>query len=92
MHGLSETLTSDNERKCISNRMELFLKINGITHNKTTPLWPQTHKHVEKAIESIVIEEQNWKHEWDTFLLSNRNIPDCTTFKMPSLLLVFLYC
>ena len=38
VHGLPEKLTSDNGGQCTSNEMEPFLKINGTTHNKTTPL------------------------------------------------------
>ena len=38
VHGLPETLTSDNGGQFTSNEMESFLKINGITHNRTTLL------------------------------------------------------
>ena len=57
--------------------MESFLKTKGITHNKTTLLWPQANEQVErlnqiikKAIQSSVNEGRNWKHELDTLLLS----------------------
>ena len=43
VHGLSETLTSVNWGQFASNEMEPFLKINGIIHNKTTPLWPKAN-------------------------------------------------
>ena len=38
VHRLQETLTSDNGGQFISDEMESFLKINGITHTRTTPL------------------------------------------------------
>ena len=38
VHGLPETITRDNRRQFTSNEMESFLKINGITHNRTTLL------------------------------------------------------
>ena len=38
VRGFAEILTSDNGGQSTSNEMELFLKINGIIHNKTTPL------------------------------------------------------
>ena len=38
VHRLPETLTSDNGGQFISDEMESFLKINGITHTRTTPL------------------------------------------------------
>ena len=74
--------------------MESFLKINGITHTRTTPLWPQANGQVErincvikKAIQAAINEGRNWKHELDTFLLSYRNTPHCTTSETPSFLL-----
>ena len=77
MHGLPETLTSDNGGKFTSNEMESFLKFNGITHNRTKPLWPQGNGKVErinrvikKAIQSAINKSRNWKHELDTFPLS----------------------
>ena len=66
--------------------MESFLKINGINHNRTTPLWPQANEQVKgingvitKAVQSVFKEGRNWKHELDMFLLSYRNTPYCTT-------------
>ena len=94
VHGLPETLTSDNRGQFTSNEMESFLKINGITHTRTTPLWPQANGQVErinrvikKAIQAAINEGRNWKHELDTFLLSYRNTLHCTTGETPSFLL-----
>ena len=77
-----------------SNEMESFLKINGITHTKTTPLWPQANEQVErinrvikKAIQTAINKGRNWKHELDTFLLTYRNTLHCTTGETPSFLL-----
>ena len=74
--------------------MESFLKINGISHNRTTPLWFQANGQVErinhvikKAIQDAINEGRNWKHELDTFLLSSRHTPHCTTSETPSFLL-----
>ena len=38
VHGLQETFTSNNGGQFASNEMVFFLKINGITHTRTTPL------------------------------------------------------
>ena len=38
VHGLTETLASENGGQFTPHEMESFLKINGITHNRTTPL------------------------------------------------------
>ena len=43
VHALPERLTSDNGGQLKSNEMESFLKINGITHTRTTPSWPQAN-------------------------------------------------
>ena len=48
VHGIPETLTSDNGGQFTSNEMEYFLKINCITHTRTTPLWPQADGQVER--------------------------------------------
>ena len=94
VHGLPETLTSDNGGQFTSNEMESFLKINGITHTRNTPLWPQAKGQVErinrvikKAIQAAINKDHYWKHELDTFLLSYRNTPHCTTGETPSFLL-----
>ena len=94
VHGLPETLTSDNGGQFTSDEFELFLKINGIHHNKTTPLWPQANGQVErinrvikKAIQAAVNDGLNWRNELNTFLLSYRNTPHCTTGETPSFLL-----
>ena len=48
VHGLPETLASDNGGQFTPHEMESFLKINGITHNRITPLWPQANTKVER--------------------------------------------
>ena len=95
MHGLPEILKSDNEGQFTSNEMDSFLKINGVVHSKTAPLWSQANGQVErlkrvfkKAKQSAVNEGLNWKHELGTFMLSYRYTPDCTTGETPSLLLL----
>ena len=77
MHGLPEILKSDNEGQFTSNEMDSFLKINGVVHSKTAPLWSQANGQVErlkrvfkKAKQSAVNEGLNWKHELGTFMLS----------------------
>ena len=66
VHGLPETLTSDNGGQFTSNEMESFLKINGITHTRTTPLWSQANGQVQrincvikKAIQAAITEGRN---------------------------------
>ena len=92
--GLPETLTSDSGGQFTSSEIESFLKINGIAHTRTTPLWSQANGQVErinrvikKAIQAAINEGGNWKHELDRFLLSYRNTPHCTTGETSSFLL-----
>ena len=42
---------------------------------------------IKKAIQSAINKGRNWQHELDTFLLSYRNTPHCTTGETPSFLL-----
>ena len=72
MDGLPQTPTSGNGRCIISN--EISLKFNGITYNKTTPLWSQAsgqderiNRVTKKAIQSAVNEGRNRKHDLDIF-------------------------
>ena len=70
--------------------MESFLKINGITHNKTTPLWSLANGQVEpinrvfkKIMQSAGNDGRNWKHKLDIFLWRYRNPPHCTKGETP---------
>ena len=70
--GLPEILTIENGGQFISNEIESYLKINGITHNKTTLLWLQENGQVEQINRVIklynrlltkdVIGNKNWVH------------------------------
>ena len=48
VHGLPDTINTDNGRQFVSEQFEEFLKINGITHRKVTPYWPQANGQVER--------------------------------------------
>ena len=92
-HGLPETLGDNLTLKILNLK---FLKINGITHNRSTSLWPQANRQIEpinrvikKAIQYAVNKGRNWKHELDTFLLSYRNTSHCSAGETPSFLFFF---
>ena len=79
---LPKTLTNDNGGKFTSNERESFPKINGITHTRTTLLWLEANRQVErinhvikKSIQAAINKSRNGKHELDTLLLSYRNTP-----------------
>ena len=79
---MPKTLTNDNGGKFTSNERESFPKINGITHTRTTLLWLEANRQVErinhvikKSIQAAINKSRNGKHELDTLLLSYRNTP-----------------
>lgn len=93
-HGLPITIQSDNGPQFISEEFTEFIKINGIEHMYTTPLWPRANGEVErqnrtliKAIRIAVAEGKDWRKELNTFLLAYRSTPHSTTGISPAELL-----
>ena len=65
-HGLPHIIKSDNGPPFNSNDIRLYMKENGIKHQRITPLWPQANSEVEnfmkpmkKAIQAACIEKRN---------------------------------
>jgi len=68
---------------------------NGITHHRTTPLWPQAHGEVERQNRSIMkrvriaqAEGRDWRSELDKFLIMYRSTAHTITGVSPSDLLL----
>ena len=53
-HGLPLLLRSDNGPQFSSDTFEQYLKNQGIEHRKTTPLWPQANREVERQNKSLL--------------------------------------
>ena len=81
-HGLPHIIKSDNGPPFNSSDIRLYMKENGIKHQRITPLWPQAYSEVEnfmkpmeKAIRAARIEKKNWRKELFSFLLNYRATP-----------------
>ena len=64
-HGLPHIIKSDNGPPFNSNDIRLYMKVNGIKHQRITPLWRQAYSEVEnfmkpmeKAIRAARIEKK----------------------------------
>ena len=91
MHGLVETITSDNGPQFTSSEFKNFLEENGIKHRRVTPYWPAANGGVErqnrtllKAIRTAYIERKDWKSELLTFLMAYRSTPHKVTGVRPA--------
>ena len=91
-HGLPNTLKSGPPFQ--SSEFKQFMKENGITHQRITPLWPQANSEaenfiepMEKAICATHIENKNWRTELYRFLPNYRATPHTTTKFSPAELL-----
>ena len=66
-HGLPLSIHTDNGRQFTSQHFKDFMLENGITHQRTTPLWPQANGEVERQNRSIMKQvriAQAEGHEW----------------------------
>ena len=79
MHGLPESLRSDNGQPFASAELSKFLSDLRIIHHKGVPYWPQSNGEVErfngtvlKIIHIAGIEKKNWKSEMRNFLFHYR--------------------
>jgi hypothetical protein len=86
MFGYPEQVKTDNGPPFQSNQWCQFMKFNGISHRKITPLWPQANAQVErmnqpilKAIRSTVVQHRSWQQELHKFLHAYRTTPHCST-------------
>ena len=54
IHGLPQSLKTDNGTQFVSDEFECFLKTNDIEHCTSTPLWPQENGEVERQNRSLL--------------------------------------
>ena len=54
IHGLPQSLKTDNGTQFVSDEFECFLKTNDIEHCTSTPLWPQEIGEVERQNRSLL--------------------------------------
>ncbi|CAB4045072.1 Transposon Tf2-9 poly [Paramuricea clavata] len=94
VHGIPDTLISDNGPPFNGDDYARYLKALGIQAKFSTPYWPQGNATVErfmrplgKALKTATLEGRPWKQELNRFLLQYRTTPHCTTGVPPSELL-----
>ena len=88
--GVPFSLRTDNGPQFVSEEFESFLQAHGVTHRRTTPLWPQTNGEVERQNRSLLkslqianLEGKNWRTELVTWLAAYRSTPQATTGATP---------
>ena len=90
VHGIPETVKTDNGPPFSSDDFDRYLKTLGITFEPSTPCWPQANGEVErfnqplgKALQTAVTEGKVWRQELYRFLLQYRTTPHSTTKVAP---------
>ena len=91
VHGIPETLKTDNGPPFNGDEIRKFAKKLGLKHRKITPLWPRSNataesfmKPLNKAVLSATAEGRNWKQDLYKFLRNYRATPHCTTDVSPA--------
>lgn len=85
-HGLPMSLTSDNGPQFRSEKFECFLRQNGISQRRVTPLYPAANGEVERQNRSLLkririaqAESRDWKKDLRTYLFAYRTMPHSTS-------------
>ena len=93
-HGLPAVIKSDNGPPFFGEEFKVYMRDNGIQHQKITPLWPQANgeaesfmKPITKAIRSAHAEGRDWRKELYRFLLNYRATLHSSTGISPAKLL-----
>ena len=95
-HGLPAIIKSDDGPPFFGEEFKVYMRDNGIQHQKITPLWPHDQangeaesfmKPITKAIRSAHAEGRDWRRELYRFLLNYRAMPHSSTGISPTKLL-----
>ena len=93
-HGVPKSLRTDNGPQFVSVEFADLLTSYGVSHVRTTPLWPRANGEVErqnatllKAIRAAQVEGKEWQRELQVFLLAYRTTPHSVTGVAPADLL-----
>ena len=94
VHGLPDTVKTDNGPPFMGNDFHRYLSTLGIKYEPSTPCWPQANREVErfnqplgKALRTAVTVGKVWKQELYRFLLQYRTTPHSTMKVAPCELL-----
>ena len=95
VHGLPETIRSDNGPQFASEEFTAFCDYLDIKHQKGIPFWPQSNGEVERFNETLIkivkianAQKRDLREEVGNFLLQYRSTPHSTTGVAPSELLM----
>jgi hypothetical protein len=95
IHGLPQSIRTDNGPPFAPKEFESFLQHLGIEHKKCISYWPQSNGEVErcnrtilKAIRIANLEGTSWKIAPENFLFQYRTTPHSTTGLSPAKLLM----
>lgn len=91
MHGIPESMKTDNGPQFISVQFRNYMRINGVKHVTSTPLWPQGNGEVERQNRTLLKSMKiayatggDWKKELNKFLMAYRSTPHTTTGVSPA--------
>jgi transposase InsO family protein len=94
MHGIPESLKTDNGPQFISSEFKDYMMVNGVIRVTSTPLWPQGNGEVErqnrtllKSMRIAYAAGKDWRKELNKFLMAYRSTPHTTTGASPAKLL-----
>ncbi|XP_064475326.1 uncharacterized protein K02A2.6-like [Ornithodoros turicata] len=94
VHGMPYDLKTDNGPPFFGKEFAEFLRLNGIRHHRTTPLWPHANgeverfiRNVKKTVKAACVGGNDLKEELNEYLLNYRETPHSTTCVTPSELL-----
>ena len=91
VHGIPDTVRTDNGPPFNSKDFKDFARRNGFQTQKVTPLWPEANGQAEafmkclgKVVRTAHIEGRDWKKALDNFLLAYRATPHPSTGVAPA--------
>lgn len=92
IHGLCETLVSDNGTSFVSSEMKQFLEANKIKHVRSAPFHPSTNGLAERMVQTVKdklrkMDGMSWDVKIPNLLLGLRATPCAATNKSPAELL-----
>lgn len=83
-HGIPQVVKTGNWPPFSSDVIKIYMKENGIKHQRVTPSWPQANSETEnvmkpmgKAIRAAHAENKNWKRELHLLLLKIKSHTTC---------------
>ncbi|XP_028415017.1 uncharacterized protein K02A2.6-like [Dendronephthya gigantea] len=94
MHGIPESMKTDNGPQFVSAQFKDYMRANNVKHVFSTPLWPQGNGEVERQNRTLLKSMKiacatggDWKKELNKFLMAYRSTPHTVTGVSPAKLM-----